>query len=177
MSKQWHVQQSTAEQLYEQTPDETVQLIWTDPPFGTDQLQVGSEHSYRDGTVADTLALIDHQQVAIQAGAKALAEHQIGEDWGDEWVPFIVCDCGQRFGKRVDDGEELARTHEAQAALTAATPHLRAGMAEELLDDTPGSPLTRGYQRLMDPKTGEHPVRTWEAAVRVMLDTLLEGGA
>lgn len=33
MSKQWHVQQSTAEQLYEQTPDETVQLIWTDPPF------------------------------------------------------------------------------------------------------------------------------------------------
>ena len=61
-------------------------------------------------------------------------------------------------------------------ALTAATPHLRAGMAEELLDDTPGSPLTRGYQRLMDPKPGEHPVRTWEAAVRVMLDTLLEGG-
>ena len=65
MSKQWHVQQSTAEQLYEQTPDETVQLIWTDPPFGTDQLQVGSEHSYRDGTVADTLALID------QLGASA----------------------------------------------------------------------------------------------------------
>ena len=66
MSKQWHVQQSTAEQLYEQTPDETVQLIWTDPPFGTDQLQVGSEHSYRDGTVADTLELIDHQQ-AVEA--------------------------------------------------------------------------------------------------------------
>ena len=64
----------------------------------------------------------------------------------------------------------------AERALTAATPHLRAGMADELLDDTPGSPLTRGYQRLMDPKTGEHPVRTWEAAVRVMLDTLLEGG-
>ena len=60
--------------------------------------------------------------------------------------------------------------------VTAATPHLRAGMADEILDDTPGSPLTRGYQRLMDPKPGEHPVRTWEAAVRVMLDTLLEGG-
>ena len=64
----------------------------------------------------------------------------------------------------------------AERALTAAAPHLRAGMADELLDDTPGSPLTRGYQRLMDPKPGEHPVRTWEAAVRVMLDTLLEGG-
>ena len=67
-------------------------------------------------------------------------------------------------------------SREATIALTAATPHLRAGMAEELLDDTPGSPLTRGYQRLMDPKPGDHPVRTWEAAVRVMLDTLLEGG-
>lgn len=122
------------------------------------------------------MTTIDHQQAAIQAGAKALAEHQIGEDWGDEWVPSICCDCGQWFGKRVNDGEELARTHEAQAALTAAAPHLRAGMADELLDDTPGSPLTRGYQRLMDPKPGEHPVRTWEAAVRVMLDTLLEGG-
>ena len=64
----------------------------------------------------------------------------------------------------------------AERALTAAAPHLRAAWADELLDDTPGSPLTRGYQRLMDPKPGEHPVRTWEAAVRVMLDTLLEGG-
>ena len=65
MSKQWHVQQSTAEQLYEQTPDETVQLIWTDPPFGTGQLQVAAAHSYQDGTVADTLALIDQLGAAI----------------------------------------------------------------------------------------------------------------
>ena len=70
MSKQWHVQQSTAEQLYGQTPDETVQLIWTDPPFGTGQLQVGSAHSYRDGTVADTLALID-----LLEGGGACCEH------------------------------------------------------------------------------------------------------
>ena len=28
------------------------------------------------------MTTIDHQQAAIQAGAKALAEHQIGEDWG-----------------------------------------------------------------------------------------------
>lgn len=74
------------------------------------------------------------------------------------------------------DGEDHLREATAMSALAAATPHLRARIAEELLDDTPGSPLTRGYQRLMDPKPGEHPVRTWEAAVRVMLDTLLEGG-
>ena len=80
------------------------------------------------------MTTIDYQQAAIQAGAKALAEHQIGEDWGDDGVTFVGCDCGQWFGKRVNDGEELARTHEAQAALTAATPHLRAGIAEEVRD-------------------------------------------
>ena len=78
------------------------------------------------------MTTIEYQQAAIQAGAKALAEHQIGEDWGDDGVTFIGCDCGQWFGKRVDDGEELARTHETQAALTAATLHLRAGIAEEV---------------------------------------------
>ena len=77
------------------------------------------------------MTTIDHQQAAIQAGAKALAEHQIGEDWGDDGVTFIGCDCGQWFGKRVNDGEELARTHEAQAAITAATPHLRAAWEQE----------------------------------------------
>ena len=74
------------------------------------------------------------------------------------------------------DPKNQVRTAQIKAILQAAAPHLRAEMADELLDDAPGSPLTRGYQRLMDPKTGEHPVRTWEAAVRVMLDTLLEGG-
>lgn len=78
------------------------------------------------------MTTIDHQQAAIQAGAKALAEHQIGEDWGDDGVTFIGCDCGQWFGKRVNDGEELARTHEAQAALTAAMPHIRAQIAAEI---------------------------------------------
>lgn len=131
MSKQWHVQQSTAEQLYEQTPDETVQLIWTDPPFGTDQLQVGSEHSYRDGTVADTLALTDHQQAAIDAAAEAWWRRDYPEygPWQDavaerpEWASEIRADCA--------------------AELTAAAPHLRAGIAEEIRDlvsDKPENP-------------------------------------
>ena len=97
------------------------------------------------------MTTIDHQQAAVRAIADAL--------------PGIS-----------GDGEDHLREATAMSALTAATPHLRAGMADEILDDTPGSPLTRGYQRLMDPKPGEHPVRTWEAAVRVMLDPLLEGG-
>ena len=78
------------------------------------------------------MTTIDYQQAAIQAGAKALAEHQIGEDWGDDGVTFIGCDCGQWFGKRVNGGKELARTHEAQSAITAATPHLRAAWEQPI---------------------------------------------
>lgn len=80
------------------------------------------------------MSLIDHQQAAIQAAKDALAVHQIGEDWGDDGISFVGCDCGQWFGKRVNDGKELARTHEAQSAITAAAPHLRAGIAEEVRD-------------------------------------------
>ena len=117
------------------------------------------------GNRKNRMTTIDHQQAAIDAAAEAWWRRDYPEygPWQDavaerpEWASEIRADCA--------------------AELTAATPHLRAGMADELLDDTPGSPLTRGYQRLMDPKPGEHPVRTWEAAVRVMLDTLLEGGA
>ena len=105
------------------------------------------------------MTTIDHQQAAVRAIAAALH----GDACPADPDPGESCRCG--------DYER-----ESTIALDAATPHLRAGMAEELLDDTPGSPLTRGYQRLMDPNPGEHPVRTWEAAVRVMLDTLLEGG-
>ena len=101
------------------------------------------------------MTTIDHQQAAVQAGAQALAD-----DWNPDRDPVLTA---------------MFSDYSA-TALAAATPHLRAAWAEELLDDTPGSPLTRGYQRLMDPKPGDHPGRTWEAAVGVMLDTLLEGG-
>ena len=110
------------------------------------------------------MTTIDHQQAAVEAGAEAIMragglERFLGTS-GLYNLPVW-----------------LRAKRDSENALTAAAPHLRAGMADEILDDTPGSPLTRGYQRLMDPKPGEHPVRTWEAAVRVMLDTLLEGGA
>ena len=101
------------------------------------------------------MTTIDYQQAAIQAGAKALAEHQIGEvRHGVVGVTFVGCDCGQWFGKRVNDGEELARTHEAQAALTAATPHLRAETVDQLKNfhnnyqytyAIPGDPYAEGY--------------------------------
>ena len=106
------------------------------------------------------MTTIDHQQAAVEAAAGEIAPHAYDKEL---WRCTLA------------DGRSMEQTA-SDAKDTAAAPHLRAGMADELLDDTPGSPLTRGYQRLMDPKTGEHPVRTWEAAVRVMLDTLLEGG-
>ena len=109
---------------------------------------------------------IDHQQAAVRVAAGVIAPHAYDK---------VLWRCTLADGRSMEQ-TALDAEDTAQAALSAAAPHLRAGMADEILDDTPGSPLTRGYQRLMDPKTGEHPVRTWEAAVRVMLDTLLEGG-
>ena len=106
------------------------------------------------------MTTIDHQQAAVEAAAGEIAPHAYDKEL---WRCTLA------------DGRSMEQTA-SDAKDTAAAPHLRAGMAEELLDDTPGSPLTRGYQRLMDPKPGDNPVRTWEAAVRVMLDTLLEGG-
>ena len=48
MSKQWHVQQSTAEQLYEQTPDETVEelgdLDWLTWEWLVELAQSGSDN-------------------------------------------------------------------------------------------------------------------------------------
>ena len=48
MSKQWHVQQSTAEQLYEQTPDETVEelgdLDWLTWEWIAELAQSGSDN-------------------------------------------------------------------------------------------------------------------------------------
>ena len=48
MSKQWHVQQSTAEQLYEQTPDETVEeledLEWLTWEWLVELAQSGSDN-------------------------------------------------------------------------------------------------------------------------------------
>ena len=124
------------------------------------------------------MTTIDYQQAAIQAGAKALAEHQIGEDWGDDGVTFIGCDCGQWFGKRVDDGEELARTHEAQAALTAATPHLRAAWGQEMAEKV--------RAKFLGPDFGRNPVNgqdSPDAALHAAYDeglqtalALLEGG-
>ena len=113
------------------------------------------------------MTTIDHQQAAVRVAAEVIAPHAYDK---------VLWRCTLADGRSMEQ-TALDAEDTAQAALTAAAPHLRAGMADEILDDTPGSPLTRGYQRLMDPKPGEHPVRTWEAAVRVMLDTLLEGGA
>ena len=119
------------------------------------------------------MTTIYHQQAAIQAGAKALAEHQIGEDWGDDGVTFIGCDCGQWFGKQVNDGEELARIHEAQAALTAATPHLRAAWEQPIRELCEGA-----LAKASDPLAGRmFDGSPFPAVVRAKdVLALLEGG-
>ena len=57
------------------------------------------------------MTTIDHQQAAVQAGAQALAD-----DWNPDRDPVLTA---------------MFSDYSA-TALTAATPHLRAGIAEEV---------------------------------------------
>lgn len=57
---------NSASSLYESLAEESVQLIWTDPPFGTNKVQEGSKHSYRDGDVWTTLNLMEDLAITAQ---------------------------------------------------------------------------------------------------------------
>ena len=110
------------------------------------------------------MTTIDHQQAAVEAVAKVIAPHAY-----DKALWRCTLADGRSMEQTASDAEVMARE-----ALTAAAPHLRASVAEEILDDTPGSPLTRGYQRLMSHKTeAEFWARACEA---VDIDTDATGG-
>ena len=94
--------------------------------------------------------MTDHQQAAIEAAAKAMAD-----DWNPDRDPILTA---------------MFRDH-ADSALAAAEPHLRKKWAEEGLKE---GILGAGYSVLMNPNRGEHPVTTFTRAVKHMLD-LLEG--
>ena len=72
----------------------------------------------------------DHMQAAIEAGAEALAQHQLDGDFN--------CECGHEHPNGSGDNfpawREALRTHEAKVTLHAAEPHLRAMIAQEILD-------------------------------------------
>ena len=48
----------SAEDLYNDLDPGSVQLLWTDPPFGTNKVQRGSKASYYDGPIDETLTLV-----------------------------------------------------------------------------------------------------------------------
>ena len=102
--------------------------------------------------------MTDHQQAAIEAGARALfvMQHRVSAN---------VFDKGDY--KALKD----AAIRESTNALAAAEPHLRRKWAEEVLKE---GILGAGYSVLMNPNRGEHPVTTFTRAVKHMLD-LLEG--
>ena len=102
--------------------------------------------------------MTDHQQAAIEAGARALfvMQHRVSAN---------VFDKGDY--KALKD----AAIRESTNAIAAAEPHLRKKWAEEVLKE---GILGAGYSVLMNPNRGEHPVTTFTRAVKHMLD-LLEG--
>ena len=102
--------------------------------------------------------MTDHQQAAIEAGARALfvMQHRVSANVFDKGDYKALKDAAMR---------------ESTNALAAAEPHLRRKWAEEVLKE---GILGAGYSVLMNPNRGEHPVTTFTRAVKHMLD-LLEG--
>ena len=102
--------------------------------------------------------MTDHQQAAIEAGARALfvMQHRVSANAFDRGDYKALKDAAMR---------------ESTNALAAAEPHLRRKWAEEVLKE---GILGAGYSVLMNPNRGEHPVTTFTRAVKHMLD-LLEG--
>lgn len=64
-------------------------------------------------TEPDTEAQISAVTIAIQV-------HALGENWGDDGVAFVGCDCGEWFGKSTEDGWDRARRHVARMALNVS---------------------------------------------------------
>lgn len=75
-----------------------------------------------------TIAILDavtpertgqEREAAVERVADLLAEHVLGETWGDDGITFVGCDCGEWFGRALDDAHEAGRMHIARAAVAA----------------------------------------------------------
>ena len=83
--------------------------------------------------------MTNHMNVAIEAGAEALAQHQLDGDFN--------CKCGHEhpnYGDNFPTWRKALLTHEAKVTLHAAEPHLRAMIAQEIRDQQTGSTSTNG---------------------------------
>ena len=75
--------------------------------------------------------MTDHMNAAIEAGAEALAQHQLDGDFN--------CKCGHEHPNsdyNFPTWRKALLTHEAKVTLHAAEPHLRAMIAQEIRDET-----------------------------------------
>lgn len=68
----------------------------------------------------------------VEAGAEQVEAHALVENWGDDGVVFVGCNCGQWFGKALEGGWSRATQHVAQSALTAMLPLIRKQLADEV---------------------------------------------
>ena len=103
--------------------------------------------------------MTDHQQAAIEAGARAYDP--------EAWTAY------DRESPSTEGMELMVEysKSKAESILTDAEPHLRKKWAEEVLNE---GILGAGYSALMNPNRGEHPVTTFTRAVKHMF-AILEG--
>ena len=97
------------------------------------------------------MTTIDHQQAAVEAMIEEAKNHR--------WLTIPderqECDCGFVISAfPLEYGEDAYKSHVAEAALTAATPHLRAETVDRLKNfrndyqhtyAIPGDPYADGY--------------------------------
>ena len=84
--------------------------------------------------------MTDHMNAAIEAGAEALAQHQLDGDFN--------CKCGHEHPNsdyNFPTWRKALLTHEAKVTLHAAEPHLRAMIAQEIRGAKTGDVSPRAH--------------------------------
>ena len=121
------------------------------------------------------MTAIDHQQAAVEAMIEEAKNHR--------WLTIPderqECDCGFVISAfPLEYGKDAYKSHVAEAALTAAAPHLRAAWEQEMAEKI--------RAKFLGPDFGRNPVNgqdSPDAALHAAYDeglqtalTLLEGG-
>lgn len=98
--------------------------------------------------------LMTEQDARAEAVTAAMQDHYLGENWGDDGVAFVGCDCGEWFGKAAEGGWEVAREHVAHAVLEAA--RLSSRVVEAAPSDTDREALVAELRFLPEFVQGTH---------------------
>ena len=112
-------------------------------------------------------AALPHILAQVEAHVKPTRE-DVARTLDSELGPFLSYNPERFWGQPADA---------VLALLPGRTEaEVREQVAQELLSDASGRPFPHAYVRLMNPLKGEHPVRTFRAAVEILARGIARGG-